>query len=70
MRYLLMAWSLLPGAFNWNFDHCRDLFLVKATETGQIPSCYAKFTFTDLWSLSFHMHYFLSITVNRISEIS
>lgn len=25
-RDLLMAWSLLLGAFNLNFDHCRDLF--------------------------------------------
>lgn len=50
-----MACSLLLGAFSLNFfDHCRDLFL--------IPSCYAKFTFTYLWSLSFHMYHLSTIS--------
>lgn len=59
-----MAWPLQPEAFNLNFDHCRDLFWVKTTETGQIPSCYAKFTVTFMWSLSFHNTFpFLSINI-------
>lgn len=31
-------------------------------EMGQIPSCYAKFTFTYLWSLSFHMYHLSTIS--------
>lgn len=58
-RHLLMARSLdfQPGALNFNRDHCRDWVL------GEIPSCYAKFTFTSLTSLSSHTFIFLSLSI-------
>lgn len=58
-RHLLMARPLCfgPGALDLNRDHCRDLVL------GEIPSCYAKFTFTSLRSLSSHTFIFIFLFI-------